>query len=219
MNTTATVANLENEAQMRIKRIGELRAQISNLKRDEEKVQSEFNDVRVRIAAHRKRREELSQLKEEEASLSRDIKQREEKQSTLITELERLQEMRRQLTSQIALLRSRVTDEEAEAEKDKEELKRLERILADNEARTKTILDDTEFLNNADEELATLEKKYQEIVESIPLARKKYEETKRLVDEMEKNVNPVSQIIMDIWKKLPPDVLDRLILPQMPRKD
>lgn len=205
------VANLESEAQERNKRIAELRAQISNLKRDEEKVQSEYNAVQSRIVAHRKRSESLSQLKTEETTLIQDIKQREEKQADLITELEQLQETRRCLMSQIAPLRSRVENEKKEAKKDSEEVARLEKILSDNAARKQKILEDTESQKKTERELKSLEEKRKEIKEGYPLVQKKYEETKRLVDEMEKNETLINQSIQDIWKKLQPDTLDRLI--------
>ena len=213
------VANLENEAQERIKRVAELRAQISNLKTEEAKAQSEYDAVNARVTALRKRKDELTQLKTEEATLLKDVKLKEEKQSALIAELERIQETRRQLTTQIAPLRSQVANEEVGAKKDMEEAARLGKILADNAARKKTIQTDTEFVKKAEEELQTMEKDYNEIVERIPLTRKKHEETKQLVTELEKNIKPINQSILDIWKKLPDDVLDQLVSPQMPRQN
>jgi hypothetical protein len=50
--------------------------------------------------------------------------------------------------------------------------------------------------------------------------KRQHEVTRKLVEEIENNVNPISQAIMDIWQKLPPDVLDRqLAVPPKPRQN
>lgn len=209
------ITNLEDEAQERIKRIGGLRAQISNLIREEKRMQLEYDEFQSRLAFLRQRSQELSQLKEEEATLNRDIKQQEKNHSTLIVELNRLQEIRLQLMPQIAKLRSKVEDEETETKKNVEEVSRLEKILNDNKARKEKIQENVKTLTKDEDELKALEETHTEITEHIPFTRKKYEQTKQLVEELEMRVNPISQAIMDIWQKLPPDVLDRqLVLPQ-----
>lgn len=214
------VANLEKEAQERLVRIGELRAQIANLTREETKVQAEYDAVQSRVVALRKRSEELKQLKVEEASLTKDIKLREEKHADLIAELASLQETRRQHVIQIGQMRAQVANEEAGAKKERDELARLEKILADNETRREKILADQTRLKKDEEELKTLEKEYSKMGERIQLARKQYEETKRLVETMKKNVMPINQAIMDIWQKLPPDALDqKLVLLQKSRPE
>jgi len=209
--------NLENDAQERTKRIEELQEQTFRLIYEEKTARAEYDAVNKRLTDLRKRNEELSRLKAEETALRKDIEQKEQTQSALIAELERIQEERRQLTSQITPLRSKVASEEAEAKKVREEAARLARILDDTEARKKKIQEDTEFEKRAEEELRMMEDGYKEIAERVPLMRKKHEETKQLVEELEKKINPINKSITDIWQKLPEDALDRLVLPQKPR--
>ena len=211
------VMNLENDAQERTKRIEELQEQTFRLIYEEKTARAEYDAVNKRLTDLRKRNEELSRLKAEETALRKDIEQKEQTQSALIAELERIQEERRQLTSQITPLRSKVASEEAEAKKVREEAARLARILDDTEARKKKIQEDTEFEKRAEEELRMMEDGYKEIAERVPLMRKKYEETKQLVEELEKKINPINKSITDIWQKLPEDALDRLVLSQKPR--
>ena len=220
------VTTLENDAQERIKRIAGLRAQISNLTNEERKLQSEYDAVNQRVADLRNRTGNLPQLKEEETTLLREIKEREERQSALGADLEPLRETRRQLVQQISKLRAEVSNEESGAKKEREELARLEQILADNSAKRKEIENKTKTLQAAEEslkkeedELNVLEEKNKELIERIPLTKKKYEETKQLVEELEKNTVPINQAIMNIWQQLPPDALDRLVIPQKNKTD
>lgn len=208
------VANLENEVQTRIQRIGALRARISSLTSEEKQLQTEYDAVAGRITSLRKRAEELAQMKLQETALAADVKNREEKQRTLESELAALQEARRTAVARIASLRAQVSNEESGAEKEKAEAARLEKILSDNAARKEKIRTDTEFCRRSETELAALEEQYKQIAENMPLLRKKYEQTKRLVEEMRANSDPVAQSILEIWSKLPPDVLDkRLVVP------
>ena len=111
---------------------------------------------------------------------------------------------------------NKIENEETETRKNAEEVSRLEAILNDNEARKKKIQENIETLTKDEDELEALEETYKEITEHVPFTRKKYEQTKQLVEELEKNVNPISQAIMDIWQKLPPDVLDKHLVLRQP---
>ena len=211
------VKKLENDAQTAMQRIGMLRAEISKLANEEKQVQAEYDAVKLRTAFLQKRSEELSKMKQEEDSLTADIRMREEKQKDLQAHLTQLQDERKSYVAQIATLRSQVSNESKGAEQDKLEVARLEKILADNAARKEKIVADTEFCKTSQAELLQLEEQYKQIAENIPLMRKQYELTRRLVEEMRGNTDPVAKSILEIWQKLPDDVLDkRLIINQRP---
>lgn len=212
------VTNLENDAQERIRRIGSLRAQIVRLASEEKEIRLEYDETEIRRTSLRKRRDELARMKEEEAALNKDVRQREEKQSELIAELERLREIRGRLIPEVARLRANLSNEESGVKNDLEESARLEKALAEKVARKKKIIEDTEFFRQAEEELSQLEEQYKQIAERIPLTRKKYEQTKQIVEAMGKNIDPISRSIMDIWQQLPPDVLDKKLVVLLPKK-
>ncbi len=211
------VRNLEHDAQTIMQRIGTLRAQISKLTSEEKQLQTDYDAAKQRAASFQKRREELESMKQEQERLAADLQQRGEKQKELTEELAKLQEQRRTFISRIATLRSQVANEENDARKDKAKLEELEKILGENAARKKKILDDIEFSQKSGAELAELEKQYKQIAETIPLMRKKYEQTRLLVEEMKKNTEPVARAVQEIWAALPQDVLDkRLVIPPRP---
>lgn len=212
------IADLENEAQKKMQLIGSLRAQISQLKNDEQEVQKEWEQLQPRLAALRARKEQIARLKEEETILTKDCQLRCDNLEKLKKNLSTLQQTRHDLAPQIAQLRASVSNEEECAKNDIAELSRLEKIHEAQEARKQKILADLEFTKKSDTEIKELEEKYKTISEQIPQLRKKYEQTKQLVKEMEKNSDPIAQAVLAIWQKLPPDVLDkRLTVAQFPR--
>ena len=205
---------LEGEAQSAIQRIGALRAQISQLQNEEKLVQGEFDATKERVAALQHRRDEVEEMKRQAETLEADIKSRQEKLAALEGSLSTVREERRVLVARIAELRAQVSNEEKQVEADKAELTRLEGHIAENAERKQKILQDIEFSKNSESELAALEEQYKQIAESIPLMRKQYEQTRMLVEGMRTNTDPIAQAILEIWGKLPADVLDkRLIIP------
>ncbi|MBR4222333.1 MAG: hypothetical protein IKR81_14320 [Victivallales bacterium] len=205
---------LEGEAQSAIQRIGGLRAQLSQLQNEEKQVISEYEAAKERVEALQHRREEVEAMKHQAESLEADIKARQEKQSALEESLTKVKEEKRVLIAKIAELRAQVSNEEKQVEAEKVELARLEGVIAENAERKQKILQDLEFFKNSESELAALEEQYKQIAESIPLLRKQYEQTQKLVEGMRNNTDPVAQGIQEIWGRLPADVLDkRLIIP------
>ncbi len=205
---------LEGEAQTAMQRIGALRAQLSQLQNEEKQVLVEYNATKERVEALQHRREEVEDMKHQAELLEADIKARQEKQVNLQESLEQLREEKRTLVAKIATFRSQVSNEEKEVEADKAELARLQKIIDENAERKQKILQDLEFSKKSESELAALEEQYKQIAENIPLLRKQYEQTQKLVEGMKNNTEPIAQGILEIWGKLPADVLDkRLIIP------
>ncbi len=205
---------LEGEAQTAIQRIGALRAQISQLQNEEKQVMGEYDAAKERVEALRHRREEVDDMKHQAELLEADIKARQEKQANLQESIDQLREEKRTLVAKIAMLRSQVSNEEKEVDADKAELARLQKIIDENAERKQKILQDLEFSKNSESELAALEEQYKQIAEGIPLLRKQYEQTQKLVEGMRNNTEPIAQGILEIWGRLPADVLDkRLIIP------
>ena len=205
---------LEGEAQTVMQRIGVLRAQISQLQNEEKQVLGEYDAAKQRVEALQHRREEVEDMKHQAELLEADIKARQEKQVSLQESLEQLKEEKRTLVAKIAMLRSQVSNEEKEVDTDKAELARLQKIIDENAERKQKIVQDLEFSKNSKSELAALEEQYKQIAEGIPLLRKQYEQTQKLVEGMRENTDPIAQGILEIWGRLPADVLDkRLIIP------
>ncbi|MDO5577061.1 MAG: hypothetical protein Q4F84_08275, partial [Fibrobacter sp.] len=200
------ISGLENEAQERLRRIGTLRAQISTLAAEENKFLQEYDLIKKRLEGLNHRKDELASLKKEEISLTQEIKRRESILSGLQEQILQLQSNRGDLIQRTAKLRSQVSNEENEIKRTSEELLRLDTALSEHEARKLKITEETKLLKKTQEELEILERDYAQIQERIPLCRKKYEQTKLLIDEIKNNTDPVFQIILEIWKKLPDDV-------------
>lgn len=208
-NKDDKIAALENDAQERMKRIGSLRAQIAQLTSEEKTVVGEFENVQIRTASLRQQRDALINMKSDAEALERDIEQRKEKQLELNNKFNALSIMRQKMMPEIAALRAQISKEEAEAKKDKLELEDLKNQIAANVARKQEIMDNTIFMNKATEELKELEEKFKSISEQLPVIRKKYNQTKLLVESMENDIAPVAESIRKIWKSLPDDVLDK----------